>query len=147
MRSTKRTELPAAAIVALVLLIPACDFLEPASEEIGRWRSPDGRVDAVFTKASGGATTAFVHRLFVVAAGQSTEEEEPKLLGDQFEGIAVSWRKDRFLDVHYSQGRIFRYQNFWSSGDLDEWNYVVEIRLIPPPEDFSLSDLDRQMTE
>ncbi len=143
----KRIELPAAAIVALALLSSACDFLEPAAEEIGRWPSPDGRVDAVLTKTSGGATTAFVHRLFVVAAGQSTEDEEPTLLGDHFEGIAISWRMDRFLDVHYSQGRIFRYQNFWSSGELDEWSYLVEIRLIPPPDDFSLSSSDRLAAE
>lgn len=132
----KWTRLPVASIAALALLNSACDFLEPVTEEIGRWRSPDGRVDAVLTKGSGNATTAFVHRLFVVPAGHPTEDQEPRLLGDHLEGIAIIWRRARFLDVSFSEGRIFEYQNFWQSPEVDDWAYIVEIRLIPPPDTF-----------
>lgn len=120
------------------LLLSACDDIEADSEEIGRVLSPDGRVEAVLSEGSIDATTPSTHRLYIVGAGASTVGQEPLLVGDHFRNLAIAWRGDRFLDLLYSTGRIFEFQNFWQSSEIDDWTYIVEIRLNPPADDVSL---------
>lgn len=111
--------------------------------EIERSRSPDGRVEAIVKSGSIDATTPNVVELYIVQSGADVKDENLVLVGDHFQDVTISWRRDRFLDITYLEGRIFRYQNFWQSKAVDEYSYVVEIRLIPPTDTFSLSDRDR----
>lgn len=135
-----------AGLTAVLLLAASCDEAAFQGEETHRVRSPDGRVDAVVIAGSVDATTPTVHRLHIVPAEQPIDRDAALLLSaDHVEGLAISWRRDRFLDLHYSEGRIFAFSNFWQSPDIDDWSYVVELRLNPPPDDFSLSARDRQM--
>nr|VFJ65183.1 MAG: hypothetical protein BECKDK2373B_GA0170837_11469 [Candidatus Kentron sp. DK] len=133
--------------LAVAALVSASCGSQENRVEILRASSPDGKVDAVVMVSSADATTPKVHELYIVARDRRHSDVDLVLTGDHFEDFSVNWRTVGFLDIDYSQGRIFRFSNFWQSKSLDNYSYVVELRLNPPPKDYSLSKRDRWMQE
>ncbi|MBW3571960.1 MAG: hypothetical protein KY467_12725 [Gemmatimonadetes bacterium] len=88
-------------------------------------------MDAVVTRNSGGATTSNVFRIFVVPRGHPIPSDErfERFRADKISSLCVEWRRTRLLQLSYDQARIFRFTNFWNSGDIQHFQYVVELRL------------------
>lgn len=114
------------------------------SEEIERIKSPDGRVELVVTQSSGGATTSTLYKVFLVPTGQPPKENEEKFIADHIQGMSIEWSKAGLVSIGYREARIYKFSNFWVSKDLDEAHYVVELKLSPLSDLFSLSAEDRE---
>jgi hypothetical protein len=68
--------------------------------------------------------------VYIVPAG-STKMRYPVMLGDDFVGLKLRWSAPRFLTVEFSKGRIFEFENFWESKSVQNFRYIIEIRLQP----------------
>ena len=103
-----------------------------SEEEVSRLVSPDRRVDAVWVRDSGGgATVGISYLLYIVPTGRAPERGMQQLVADHIDNVTLRWREPRRLEVAYDQARIFNFFSFWQHRELDNFNYVVEIRLIP----------------
>lgn len=120
-------------------LVPSADY----SEEVLRIPSPDSVVDAVLMKTNGGATTSFGYELYIVPSGRKPQKGSESFNADHLDGMNVLWKQTRLLEIQYREGRIFRFTNFWQSKDVENFHYVVELRLVPLTPSFSLSPRDR----
>lgn len=134
----------------IVFGISLCLFASCGSiddfQEVARQTSPDSVVDAVLFKAGGGgATSGFSYSLFVVEKGASFKKSDDLLFqGDHIKNLRLEWKNDKILEIHYDEARIFQFKNFWFSKDVQNFQYVVEIRLVPSKEkENSLSKEDR----
>jgi hypothetical protein len=116
-------------VLLSISFLLSCDK-SPAGNELQRKTSPDQRVDAVLVSKAVDATVATTLELYVVAHGQSWSGASPLLRGDKFEGVDLIWRGRR-LDIPYKKGRIFLFTNFWNSAAVENFKYVVEVRLLP----------------
>lgn len=96
-------------------------------DEISRASSPDKRVDAIVTKGNCGATTSYSYRIFVVQAGKTPVESDMVFLADKAESVSVSWQVPKKLMISYKEARIFKFTNFWSSKELDNFQYMVSV--------------------
>jgi hypothetical protein len=115
-------------IVAVAVLL-GCNLSSPCRQvETNRFKSPDGKVDAVIIKKDCGATTSESYNVFVVASGKEAKGADLVFKADHVEGLYISWRQPKFLDINYNQARIFQFMNFWQSKDVDSLRYVVEVR-------------------
>jgi hypothetical protein len=119
-------------------------------EEIERVKSADGVVDAVIVRGGGGATTGFNFSVFLVPGGTKFDEkaswfERDRALfsADYHEGLQLVWRKPKFLEIRFAKARIFQFSNFWHSKEVQNYSYVVELRLVPLDENSSLSEKDK----
>lgn len=119
----------AIAIVWLVC-ITSCGS-QPERREMQRVTSPDKRVDAVLVQRGTGATTATPMELYLVSSGLDWRKESPLLRGDKFDGFKIIWKHSRFLEIHYKKGRIFTFTSFWNSSQIQQFQYIVELRLVP----------------
>lgn len=134
MRRTYKWALTVAAIAVLGgLLIRQC---LPGEKELQRLTSPDGVVDAVLVEKLTNATDGIPYLVYIVPAG-SHSLWHPVLVGDDFVGFKLMWKNPRFLAVRFKKGRVFSFTNLWWSKHVDNFRYVVEIRL-EPTEDRSL---------
>ena len=107
-------------------------------EEISRARSPDGIVEAILTKSNFGATVDYVYKLYIVPTGATALPDEPIVVADHVVDPNIAWRMPKFLTFSYGKARIFNFTNFWQSKDVQNFSYVVEIRLIPTSDSYSL---------
>lgn len=96
-------------------------------DEISRVLSPDKRVDAVVTKGNCGATTSYSYQVSVVQAGKAPVESDIIFLADKAESVSVSWQAPKKLVISYKEARIFKFTSFWSSKDLDNFQYIVSV--------------------
>jgi len=119
-------------------------------EEIERIKSPDGIVDAVLVRGHGGATTGFNFSVFLVPRGIKFdkkaswfEREQALFRADHDEGLQLVWRKPKFLEIRFAKARIFQFRNVWHSQEVQDYSYVVELRLVPLAENSSLSEKDK----
>lgn len=96
-------------------------------DEISRVSSPDKRVDAVVTKGNCGATTSYSYRVSVVQAGKTPVESDIIFLADKAERVTVSWQAPKKLVISYKEARIFKFTNFWSSKEFDNFQYIVSV--------------------
>ena len=108
------------------------------SEEAARIRSPDGLVEAILTKGDFGATVDYVYKLYIVPTGAAIVPDQPILVADHVAGPSIVWEMPKFLTFSYSGARIFSFTNFWQSKDVQNFAYVVEIRLKPATDSYSL---------
>jgi hypothetical protein len=116
-------------IATAVFIIFGCN---PVSrEELKRTTSPDSIVDAVLVQANGGATTSFIYELYVVKKGAKITEGSALLRADHVDGLLIGWSQSKLLDIKYAEARIHHFTNFWHSKDVNNFKYVVELRLIP----------------
>src|SRR5262249_51464804 len=138
--------MPASRILAMRLLVLMTALVAgggalwgaAASEEVARIRSPDGVVEAILTRSDYGATVDYVYKLYVAPAGTAKIPEEPVLVADHVAEPRVEWPMPRFLRFSYREARIFNFTNFWQSRDVQNFLYIVEIRLDPATGSYSL---------
>jgi hypothetical protein len=123
-------------------------------EEVNRIGSPDGMVDAVWVRGSGGATTGFVYSLFLVPKGLKFDKDassfkRASFSADHFDDLKFEWRELKLLEIRYKQARIVQFSNYWNYWNPREpkadQKYVVELRLVPVTEGFALSEEDRRV--
>lgn len=138
--------------VCMLISVSACNLFEWQYEEIGRFTSPDGMVDAVWVMGDGGATTGFVYKLYLVPKGtkfdkDATSFQHAMFAGDHLEDFCIVWREAKLLELHFKTARIFTYRNSWTYWNQDspeeDRHYVVEARLVHEGEDATLSEEDK----
>lgn len=119
-------------------------------QEIERVKSPDGVVDAVLVRGSGGATTGFDFSVFIVPSGIPFDEkselfnpESELFSADHWENLKLVWREPKFLEIRYDKARIFKYRNYWRKKEMQDYKYVVEIKLVPTNNKSSLNEEDK----
>ncbi len=114
----------------LVVLLAACGPLHMpvVTEEIVRFTSPDGRVDAIILTSDAGATTATAHEVYIAPRGTTKRDlKHPVFTADYVMGLKVKWIESKHLEVQYQSARIFHFTNFWQSADVDYYEYEVKI--------------------
>jgi len=109
----------------------------PPIKEIARITSPDSLVDAVLAERGVDATVATPSEVYIVPKG-GHPVGQPLLRADHMQGLTLVWRQPRLLELHYTKGRIFSFSNFWESPDVQSSTYVVELRLVPASDAYSL---------
>jgi hypothetical protein len=115
------------AVLALLLIgLSGCD---QCAQETTRVTSPDGKVDAIVTVTNCGATTSYGYVVHVTARGAEPEEADERFRADKVHALKVYWEANRFLVIEYAAARIFHFSNFWSAKSVDDYKYVVQIRL------------------
>lgn len=102
------------------------------TEELGRVTSPDSVVDAVLLWRGGGAGTAESQRVYVVPRGRPAPHETgaPEFEGGRVDSLSVRWTAPRVLEVRFAGARIHHFQNYWHSPEIQNWEYLVELKLI-----------------
>lgn len=109
-------------------------FASVGFEELSRVTSPDSVVDAVLVRSNAGATTGFGYRVYVVPRGRWPDyrtQGAQQFLADRVDSLSVHWREPKVLEIRYTKARIFDFTNFWHSREVDGFNYVVELKLVP----------------
>jgi len=53
------------------------------------------------------------------------------MLLDKIGNVTAVWTKPKKLEIRYDQARIFSFTNFWHRKDIDNFQYVVELQLVP----------------
>lgn len=126
--------------VVLPILITSCG-LSDDFEEIVRLSSPDNLVDAILYRAGGGgATSGFTYSLFVVKKGMKPDKSNNILFqADHLTNANLVWLPDRILEIRYNEARVFQFKNFWHSRDIQNFQYVIEIKLAPTHDGHALS--------
>lgn len=109
-------------------IIASCT--EPPGEEVSRIPSPDGLVDAILIRKNVDATVATPYEICIVPTG-SKVSCEALIRGDHFENLNIAWKEPQLLEISYSKGRIFNFTNFWQSDKVQNFKYIVELRLKP----------------
>jgi hypothetical protein len=107
-------------------------------EKIGRVSSPDARVDAVMIRDNCGPLCSFGYSVFLVPRGEAAPEDaiEPFFRLTIMEREALSWKRERVLEIAYEKATISRFRNLSHPfGDFDRkeknWQYRVEIPWAP----------------
>jgi hypothetical protein len=113
---------------ACLVALSACGK-GPMKKELQRIQSPDHLVDAVVAEVETDATVATPYLVFIVPAGSKDLDGEPVMRGDKFDDLKITWASVRLLDISFSKGRIFNFTNFWESRAVQDFRYVVEVRL------------------
>lgn len=99
-----------AAAAAVLAMSSACSPW--IQEEVDRRPSPDSMVDAVVVRADAGATTSFVHKIYIVAPGDSAPESgRAALVADKVHGLELTWVGPKHLRIAYEQAQIHQYRN------------------------------------
>jgi len=143
--SRKFASAAAWALVSWMLLVAltAC----ASHREVSRVASSDGRLEAVLDEVNGGATTSYAYSLYLVPKGVTKlpSRNSAIFVADHIDGLHVEWAESKLLQVTYREARIFQFTNFWESADVDSFRYVVELRLHPTSDHWSLSPSDRNV--
>jgi hypothetical protein len=147
MRSIFKKRIPAfiAYFGFLVLFLSISCSAFVSSEEISRVSSPDSVVDAVLVEVNGGATTSTEYYLYIVPKGEKYKKGYQSLVIDHDKGLKIFWKQDKFLVIEYDEGRILQFRNYWEAREVQNFKYVVELRLVPKTDTFSLSEEDRRL--
>jgi len=53
------------------------------------------------------------------------------------------WLQPKLLEISYDKARIFQFSNFWSSSEVEDFSYVIEIKLAPNDSLWSLTERSR----
>jgi hypothetical protein len=115
-------------------------------KEVNRIKSPDSLVDALVIEGDAGATTSTATSVYLVPVGGSVDPEDrlrSLFTADHLKNFAIEWKEPKLLEIRYDEGRIFGFMNFWSSREVQQFHYVVEIKLAPTRSGFSLPLKDR----
>ncbi|MDB6123410.1 MAG: hypothetical protein JWQ71_2403 [Pedosphaera sp.] len=131
-------------------------FLSGCSTELGAWRyqeisrtkSPDSTVDAVPITGDSGATSSTAYILVIVPSGRKIDVNHLEKLDELFttdhvKHLRIVWKQAQLVGIHYDEARISKFKNFWSSKAVQDYRYVVELRLEPGNSQNSLPFGDR----
>ena len=123
-----------------LLILPGC----ASHREVSRVASPDGKVEAVLDEVNGGATTSYSYALYLVPKGTTKlPSSDVVFVADHTENLQIEWAEAKLLHIKYREARIFQFSNFWQSKEVDSFQYVVELRLMPTTDHWSLNPRDR----
>ena len=148
-------KIPAATFVALAALaFLGCSCSPPSLagsweyKETERIKSPDSVVEAVLFTGDAGATTATTTYVYIVPTGgrvdpKKSTENDACVVADHVKNLQVDWKSTKLLEIHYDEARIHHFQNFWYHRAVQDFHYVVEVRLAPASTEFSLPAGDR----
>jgi hypothetical protein len=108
--------------------------------ELKRVTSPDGAVDAILARVETDSLSADGFAVYLASSGkeldlQSLNFDRKVFYANRIDDLELVWREPKFLEIRYSRGDIFDFRNNW-------WlrsDYIVEIRIVPKSEPFSLS--------
>jgi len=99
-------------------------------EEIYRIAAPDSIVDAVLIRYNGGgATCGFSYQVYIVPHNQKELNTKYVYSANKIDGLSIAWMKSKCLEINYKKGRIFYFSNFWFSKKVDNFGYIVEVKL------------------
>lgn len=112
--------------IVLGLALAGCE-VEVA--EIERVTSPDGKADMVITTTEGGATTSIVYHVNLVAPGDEAELDASVLVADKVWNFSASWASPNRVVIQCGTARIFHFQNFCQSREVDNFEHIVQIGL------------------
>ena len=115
-------------VLSCVAFVLGCSA---SHEEQVRLVSPDRRVEAVWVQINAGATTDFFYHLYIVPFGDKTKRGTERLVADRVSNLKISWRESKRLEVSYDAAWIYSFHNYWHNRNVDNYKYVVEIRLSP----------------
>lgn len=104
-------------------------------DELIRTTSPDGVVDAVMEEVNPGAFSSYIYNVYVVPKGGKLEGQA-MLSGSHFDGWKLRWKEPHLLDLEYLSGHISGYNSNWSSQQVKNGDYRVELRLTPLTDGF-----------
>lgn len=106
--------------------------------EHARLKSPDGLVDAVLVEGDAGATTSFTYAVFIVPSGTKFDEKsewfesgQTLFTADKERNLQLVWREPKVLEVKFEKARIHNFRNFWSAQEVQNYDYKVELILVP----------------
>lgn len=136
---------------AIVALTVACNkksaptAISKDSEEL-RVTSPNGQFDAVLVRLdAGGAAGGWDYYVYIVAKGKAVFTSEHSILyAGTLRGEKLAWAQAHLLNIQYDVADIHEFRNLWglseiqNLGSTGEGDYLVEIRLAPTSQDFSL---------
>jgi len=119
----------------------------PGFSEEARVTSPNGVLDAVMILENGsGALGGLAWHAFIVAKGSAVDVQKPHEIfrASTLTGEKLTWSQPHLLEIHYDTANIERFRNLWGLyeirdvGSAGERAYLVEIRLAPSSQGFSL---------
>ena len=136
---------PVIKVLGMVLVCATVGCTEEAVQgtERARVSSPQGIVDAILVTKDAGTTVAQPVEVHIVPKGSRALPSTMVMRGDHFENVSLVWKEERFLQVRYETGRVFSFRNFWQSSEIANFSYVVEIRLFPARDSFSIGRTDK----
>lgn len=126
----------------------AQDSIKFSSDEQARVTSPDGLHDAVLLRLDGGgAPGGWEWCVYIADKGKPPAQGIEYLVfnAGTLTGAKLIWKESHLLDIRYDIADINHFRNLWV-GHQDAGNatkdYLVEIRLAPTSQDFSLLNSD-----
>ena len=141
-----------ALLTLLFLALSGCG-VTPSSgklsgDEQARVTSPDGLFDAVLLREDGGgAGGGWEWYVYVAPKGKPVEEGSDHLIfnAGTLIGAKLVWKQPRLLEIQYEYAYINQFKNLavgkQNVNGVDR-EYLVEIRLAPASQDFSLLNPD-----
>lgn len=138
------------AVVVPWLVSHAAEHVLPLGlKEIARVPSPDGVVDAVMIRDNCGAPCSYGYTVFIVPKGETVPNdfERDVFSADDMPDQKLVWKQPHLLNISYSRALIYKFRNMaYPLGEFGakekNWNYKVEIQLVPSSPGFSYLQQD-----
>jgi hypothetical protein len=115
--------------------------------EQARVTSPNGQLDAVLLRDDGGgAAGGWEWYVYIVAKGSRVDESKVHSVfnAGTLAGGKLVWTQEHLLEIRYEIAAINSFRNLWGLsevrdvGNAGQNDYLVEVRLGPASQDFSL---------
>src|SRR4029077_534821 len=119
----------------------------PRFSEETRVTSPNGVLDAVMILENGsGPLGGLAWHAYIVAKGSAVDVHKSHEIfrASTLSGEKLLWSQPHLLEIHYDMANIEEFRNLWGLyeirdvGSAGERDYLVEIRLVPSSQGFSL---------
>lgn len=115
-------------VVGVAIFSFGCDAITGCKNtELSRIKSPDGKVEAVIVARDCGATSGASKTIYLVPAGAKTASENAMFTCDHEEDLDFKWDGSKSGLIEYSKARIFTFRNFWSTKELENFGYEVQL--------------------
>jgi len=116
--------------------------------EMKRIKSPDPVIEVVLMTGEAGATTATEYYLYLVPTGQrinpeTAGENRPCFQAYHVKDLNLVWKNSTLLEIQYGEAVIDQFHNLWQHRNVQDFRYVVEIRLAPTSAESSIPAQDR----
>jgi hypothetical protein len=147
----KQRWLTAVFAVIAIFLPSACEDSPkdefPKSLEETRVTSSNGLLDAVLIREGyGGGAGGFEWSVYIVSHGKAVTKDYTHQIfqAATLTGEKLVWSQPHLLEIHYSIANIEQFRNLWdlsevrNVGSQGEYDYLVEVRLVPSSPNFSL---------
>jgi len=74
----------------------------------------------------------FAYLVHVVPKGRSWTKGHERFVFTHPTNLLMAWREAGYLELCFDDARIYGFQNRWESGDVQDWRYIVYIKLVQP---------------